>query len=168
MNPPPEHHKEIARHLRERFGGSAKVAAYRDDDGKRPIVIGEFGEGKNRAYSTIGLLDDKKSIPEGGFEFAAFGSQPWLPNALVSSIYWLRNRGIEGFPLFCEDAIKINTRSPYRHMAFVPSAYSLRLTNEKMARWLLGIPLRDSEISLSSEEIEARVRMIFPNWLTEE
>jgi hypothetical protein len=97
----PKHHKEVATYLRDIFGGSAKVTAFRDNQGERPIPIGEFGSGKVRFYSTIGAFDMGLRLPDGSFELAAIGELAWLPNAVASSIYWLSERIGSEWPLIC-------------------------------------------------------------------
>lgn len=71
---------------------------YRDDYGKRLVPVGEFGSVNNRFYSTIGICDRKLQIPPGRFELAAIGAEKWLPNALVTSLYWLKDRIVEEWP----------------------------------------------------------------------
>ena len=107
----PEHHKLIAKYLATKFGGAPKAHMYRDDFGNRPISIGAFGPATKRFYSTIGMCDECLRIPAGRFEFAALGKHQWLPNAVVTSVYWLRNRTFNSWPLVCEDAVKQNAKS---------------------------------------------------------
>jgi hypothetical protein len=147
----PEHHKQIANHLKSIFNGSPEVSAYRDNNGRRPIPIGSFGNEKEKFFSAIGMCDEKFGLPKGRFEFSTFGSLKWLPNALTTSIYWLRGREFDAWPLVCEDVVKQNARSTYRHMLYVPSRMVLKLLNDLEIQWLIGIPIRDSEISLNLE-----------------
>ena len=107
---PPKHHKEIAKFLAEKTDGQPSVHEYRDDNGRRPLPVGCFG----LLYSTIGACDTPQNIPSGCFEFVAFGKSKWLPNAVVSSIYWLKGRTISEWPVVCEDAVKQNVKSKYR------------------------------------------------------
>ena len=65
-------------------------------------------------------------LPTGNFELAAYGTNKWLPNAVVSSIYWLRERACSDWPLICEDVVKDNAKSSYRYMAYVPSPFTLQ------------------------------------------
>lgn len=161
----PGHHKEIFKHLLGRFDGEATVHDYRDNAGKHPVAIGAFGPSKSRFYSTIGICDRKLKIPSGRFELAAIGASEWLPNALASSLYWLRERRIENWPMVCEDTVKTNAKSTYRHMAYVPSAYEFVVSKGKPVRWLLGIPLKDAEIGIEIAEVWESVRAKYPTWI---
>lgn len=163
MNPP-AHHIEVAKFLASKTEGKPKVLIFRDNQDERPIPIGFYGEGKKKLYSTIGAFDSPKQIPEGNFEFTAVGELDWLPNAIATSIYWLANRSFEEWPLVCEDAVKQNVRSTYRHMAFVPSDFSLSVSTGQNIQWLLGIPITDNDISISYEECLERVKSIYPDW----
>lgn len=140
---------------------------YHDEYGHRSLVIGEFGPTKSRFYSTIGISDRRFGIPEGRFEFAVSGALPWLPNALATSVFWLWDRGTDDWPLVCEDAVKTNVRSTYRHMGYLPSAYEYPLSKGAPVRWLLGVPLRESELSFGSEALNERIRKVFPGWLVD-
>lgn len=161
---PPNHHKEIAKFLAEQTKGQPSVHEYRDDNGKRPLPVGCFGS----LYSTIGGCDTPQNIPSGCFEFAAFGKNKWLPNALVSSIYWFKGRTISAWPVVCEDAVKQNVKSKYRHMAFVPSPFKLELSTGEGIQWLLGVPITDAEICSSKETIENKAKDLYPEWLFDE
>jgi hypothetical protein len=165
MNPVPAHHKEIARHLQERFVGRTEICVYRDDDGKRPVPIAQCGAKNERFYSTIGLCDTGLGIPPGQFEFATLGKLPWLPNALVSSVYWLRDRQVTEWPLVCEDVVRINYKSKYRHMAYIPSSYSFLVSSGAHVQWLLGVPITDSEIDLDMITAKSKVDAVYPEWL---
>jgi hypothetical protein len=165
MTPPPATHKLLVAHLRDRVGGQFKVVAYRDNDGKQPIPVGTFGEGSSCLHSTIGMFDQSLSVPSGAYELAAAGSQTWLPNALASSIYWLKGRRIEAWPLVCEDVIRHNARSRFRHMAYVPSSYALEVEPGLFVRWLLGIPISDEDIGVSNAEVSVRTALVYPAWL---
>lgn len=162
---PKESHKEIALHLKEHFDGEPNVSAYRDQNGHNPVPIGTFGKKSNPFYSTIGAFEVIKDIPPGNFEFAATGKLQWLPHALASCIYWLKGRKCENWPLICEDVIKSNAKSTYRHLGFVPSKYAFVLQTGERIQWLLGVPITDKEILISSEEIYARVKDTFPEWI---
>jgi hypothetical protein len=162
---PPKHHKEIANHLRDLIAGDPKVTVFRDDHGKRPVTIGEFGPSKKRLYSTIGESDKSNNIPEGNFEFASCGSLKWLPNAVASSIYWLKDRECTEWPLICEDVIRHNVKSTYRHIAYVPSIYSLKLSTGSQVKWLLGVPITDNEIGLSFENAMEKACSIYPDFM---
>jgi hypothetical protein len=161
----PKHHKEVAAFLLERRGGEGSVIAYRDNSGKRPIAIGSYGSTKALLHSTIGACDLKLKLPAGHYEFAAFGRHEWLPNALASSIYWLRDREVSEWPLVCEDVVRHNVKSPYRHMAYAPSTRSLELSNGKCVQWLLGVPITDTEISITLDEALERITWAYPGWL---
>lgn len=165
MTTPPATHKLLARHLRDRIEGESRVTVYRDNAGKRPIPIGTFGSGNDRLHSTIGILDQNLPIPPGAYELAAMGSQTWLPQALASSIYWLKGRSIDAWPLICEDVVSDNVRSRYRHMAYIPSSHTLDVGAGVLVRWLLGIPITDQEIGLTQAEVSARAAKIYPPWL---
>lgn len=159
------HHKAIAKHLHEQFGEPASVANYRDDYRQRPIAIGAFGPAKSRFFSTIGICDRSFKIPTGRFEFAAAGALDWLPNALASSVYWLDDRHIEEWPLVCEDVVKANVKSTYRHMGYFPSIYQFAVKEGAPVQWLLGVPLKDSEVGLNAAEIKKKVVDVYPGWL---
>lgn len=164
---PPAHHIEVAKFLASKSKGKPKVLMFRDNQGERPIPIGFYGKGKKKLYSTIGAFDSPKQLPRGNFEFAAFGDLDWLPNAIVSSIYWLTNRSFDEWPLVCEDAVKQNVRSTYRHMAFIPADFVLKVSTNQSIRWLLGIPITDNDISISLKECVKRVEEIYPDWFFE-
>ena len=78
------------------------MAAYRDNNGNRPISIGHFG---GEFFSTIGAFNMGLSLPAGNFAFSASGPNQWLPNSLASSIYWLSERSCNEWPLVCEDVV---------------------------------------------------------------
>jgi hypothetical protein len=168
MKSVPTHHKEIARHLQERFSGRAQTYVYRDDNGKRPVPIAQYGERDERFYSTIGVCDATLGIPSGRFEFAAVGNLPWLPNTLVSSVYWLRDRHLAEWPLVCEDVIRNNVRSTYRHMAYVPSKHSFLVSSGETVRWLLGVPIKDSEIGLDIAMAMSKIDAVYPRWFNDD
>jgi hypothetical protein len=159
---PPSHHKELANFLKENTEGNPAVSAYRDNNGLRPIPIGQFG---GDFYSTIGAFDMGLSLPAGNFEFAASGSNEWLPNSLASSIYWLTEHGCDEWPLICEDVVQDNARSTYRHMAYVPSPFALELSTGQVVKWLLGVPVTDNEVGSSEQELMAKAQQLFPKWL---
>jgi hypothetical protein len=165
LNQPPPTHKLLATHLRDQFGGNASVAVFRDEQGKRPIPVGSFAKEGTCFHSTIGLFEQALPVPSGPFEMAAIGTQPWLPNCLASSLYWLKNRDIEAWPLVCEDVVKHNVRSKFRHMAYVPSSYRFEVSSGVFVRWLLGMPIEDKEISLSFTELQVRAAKMYPPWL---
>lgn len=162
---PPKHHKELAKFLHVKLGGDAKITIFRDNDDGHPIPVGEFGSGKKRLYSTIGAFELNLRLPEGNFEFAACSEFSWLPNVLASSIYWMDKRSFDAWPLICEDVVKHNTRSIYRHIAYVPSVYALTVSTKQKIQWLLGVPISDKEIGLSFEEVWAKARSVYPEWL---
>ncbi len=159
------HHKEIAKHLRKQFGEPASVANYRDDYGQRSIAIGAFGPAKSRFYSTIGICDRSFGIPSGRFEFAAAGALDWLPNALASSVYWLDDRHVEEWPLVCEDVVMAKVKRTYRHMGYFPSIYQYAVPEGAPVQWLLGVPLKDSEVGLSAAGIMRKIADVYPGWL---
>jgi hypothetical protein len=165
---PPEHHKEIAQFLKKEIDGGAKITAFRDNNNSNPIPIGEFGSGKYKLFSTIGAFDMNLNLPIGNFEFASYGELSWLPNAIASSIYWLRDREFNELPIVCEDVVKHNAKSTYRHMAYMPSTFSLKISTGQKIFWLLGVPITDKEISLSSEEVINKANTIYPGWLFNE
>src|SRR5690606_20518774 len=142
---PPATHKRLAGHLRDRVGADASVVVYRDDYGKRPVVVGTFGADARRLHSTIGIFEETLPVPPGTYELAAFGSDAWLPNALASSIYWLKGRETEAWPLVCENVVRQNARSRFRHMAYAPSRYAHELAPGVVVRWLLGVPISDKD-----------------------
>ena len=159
------HHKEFVSHIRALAPGHFSAANYRDDYGKRPVMIGEFGPASNRLYSTIGVCDQSLRIPHGRFELATIGKLPWLPNALVSSIYWLADRTVDAWPMFCEDVVRCNSKSTYRHMAYLPSGHAYQASSGAPIAWLLGFPISDADIVISLIEASERVTAIFPAWL---
>jgi hypothetical protein len=166
--PPPDHHKEVARQLRQLMPGEANVSAYRDEYGRRPIPIGRFKSTRGLFYSTIGAFDNPKDLPAGDFEFAAAGRLAWLPNAIASSIYWLKERKVADWPLICEDAVRHNVRSPYRHMAYIPSAFRLVLSTGQQVQWLLGVPIKDKEIGVDIGDVMEKAKREHPSWLFRE
>ncbi|WMS86583.1 hypothetical protein [Pleionea litopenaei] len=159
---PPSHHKELANFLKENTEGNPSVTAYRDNNGNRPIPIGQFG---GDFFSTIGAFDMGLSLPEGNFEFAVSGTNEWLPNSLASSIYWLTERTCDEWPLVCEDVVKVNAKSTYRHMAYVPSPFTFKLSTGQMVKWLLGMPITDTEISFSEQAVLDKARKTYSGWL---
>jgi hypothetical protein len=161
---PPVTHKLLAAHLRDRVG-DASVFVYRDNYGKRPVPVGTFGTGKSRLHSTIGIFEQCLPIPSGAYELAAFGSQLWLPNALASSVYWLKGRDTGAWPLVCEDVVGENARSRFRHMAYAPSRYALEVAAGVSVRWLLGVPISDKDVGISHVEVDIRATEIYPPWL---
>ncbi|WP_444910223.1 hypothetical protein [Microbulbifer sp. TRSA005] len=158
----PNHHKEIAVFLKERLQGSASVTAFRDNHGSRPIPIGQFG---GSFFSTIGAFDMQLKLPNGNFELAASGTPEWLPNAVASSIYWLTGRECSEWPLVCEDVVRDNTRSTYRHMAYVPSIFGLTVSSGQTIQWLLGVPLVDRDIGITASQVLERAQKLYPDWL---
>ena len=165
---PPAHHKEVANFLREKINGDVKVTAYRDNNDANPIPIGEFGSGNNRLYSTIGAFDMHLNLPTGNFEFASYGELEWLPNVIASSIYWLTERSLNEWPLVCEDVVKNNAKSTYRHMAYIPSTFTLHISTGQKVHWLLGVPITDNEINISTSELLEKAQSIYPEWLFHE
>lgn len=165
MASPPKQHKEVAKHLNTLIGGDVKICIYRDSNGNRPVPVGTFGTGKNRFHSTIGAFDSPKELPVGLFEFATMGSAAWLPNALTSSIYWMKDRACEHWPLVCEDVIRDNVKSKFRHMAYIPSVAALVLSDGRTVRWLLGVPITDQKLTIGSDEVMKEALNIFPSWL---
>lgn len=155
----------MAKFLKEKIVGTANVTTFRDNHNGHPIPIGQFGE---TFYSTIGAFDLNLQLPNGLFEFAAFGKLEWLPNAVASSIYWLNDRSCTDWPLFCEDVVKHNARSTYRHMAYVPSPFGYMLSTNQNINWLLGVPITDKQLGLSKAEIMKMAQSIFPSWLFRE
>ena len=163
----PEHRRLIATHLRDSFAGDAQVFTYKDDNGNRPIDIGSFGK-SSRFHSTLGVSDMDLNLPEGSYEFATIGSRDWLANTLASSVYWLRDRDVDSWPLICEDVVRLNAKSIYRHMAYAPSEYRLTLHSQPhTVRWLLGLPIRDKELTIGLEDLLVSIRSKFPAWLTD-
>ncbi|USD22789.1 hypothetical protein MJO52_06530 [Microbulbifer variabilis] len=159
---PPSHHRELANFLKENSDGNPSVTAYRDKNGNRPIPIGQFGR---NFFSTIGACDIGLPLPAGSFEFSASGSNEWLPNSLASSLYWLAERACDEWPLVCEDVVKENVKSIYRHMAYVPSPFALKLSTGQMVKWLLGVPITDNEISISERAVLEKAQKTYPEWL---
>jgi hypothetical protein len=160
------HHRELAQYLRDRFDGHATVSAYRDNQDLRPVPIGTFGAGPARFYSTIGMAD--RTFATGtGHELATFGIHDWLPNALASAVYWLEDRGTGRLPLVCEDVVRQNARSRYRHLGFVRSTFVYAAPSGPRSSWLLGIPIADSRINVTEDELLGEARQIYPTWLLE-
>jgi hypothetical protein len=166
MKTVPQHHKDIFRHLRALLPGPDNVFTFADNQNKCLVPVGYYGPARKRFYATIGISDRKLPIPAGRFELAAFGKTAWLPNALASSVYWLKGRRIKEWPLVCEDVVKHNTRSTYRHMAYVPSEYTFTPPGKRKIRWLLGVPITDAEIGLGYGEVLAKVKKLYPKWMT--
>ncbi|WP_417551524.1 hypothetical protein [Marinomonas fungiae] len=159
---PPNHHKELASFLKDNTEGNPSVTAYRDNNGHRPIPVGQFGRD---FFSTIGAFDMGLFLPAGNFEFAASGPNSWLPNSLASSIYWLAQRNCDAWPLICENVVKDNAKSTYKHMAYVPSPFGLKLSTGQVVNWLLGIPVTDSDINISEQAVLERAQVKYPEWL---
>lgn len=157
----PNHHKELATFLRKHSTSDFSVNEYIDNNGNRPIPISQ----SRHFFSTIGVCDMILSLPEGNFEFAATGSNLWLPNALVSSIYSLTKHNFIEWPLVCEDAVKVNAVSTYRHMAYVPSDFSLKLSTGQVVKWLMGVPVTDNNITISRQEALEKAQEKYPEWL---
>lgn len=160
----PQHHKDLAKHLRERLGDPGTVIIFRDNQGQRPVPIGHFGPAKLRFFSTIGICDSSLHIPKGHYEFAAIGKFAWLPNAVASSVYWIKDRSVDEWPLVCEDVIKQNAKSTYRHMVYIPSQYRFQVPCGPSIEWLLGAPIKDSEIALDLNEASQKIRKLYPSW----
>lgn len=165
---PPEHHREVAGFLKSKIEGEAKVTAYRDNNEANPIPIGEFGSSINKLFSTIGAFDMHLKLPPGNYEFASYGNLEWLPNVLASSIFWLKERSFGEWPLICEDVVKHNTKSTYRHMAYIPSVFKLNVSTSQEIQWLLGVPITDKEISISASKILEKAKSVYPEWLFHE
>ena len=161
---PKETHKEIARKLLECIGGKPKVVIYDDASSGNRVAIGEYGKKNCRVYSTIGLFEKKFSIPSGSFEFALAGPQEWLPLTVVTTLMWLKGRAIKEWPLVCEDVIRPNAKSTYRHIAYIPSDFTFTVSSGKKVRWLAGVPVTDNDISISAEELKKRCRKVFPDF----
>lgn len=158
------HHRELAQFLRERFDGHATVSAYRDDQDSRPVPIGTFGAGPARFYSTIGMCDRTFAVGS-GYELATFGIHDWLPNALASSVYWLEDRSTGRRPLVCEDVVRHNARSAYRHLGFVPATFVYGAPSGPQIRWLLGVPIKESVVDVTEAALLAEAKQAFPAWL---
>ena len=141
------------------------MSVYRDDQGSRPIPVGTFAAGRSQFHSTIGIFEHSLPIPSGAYELAAIGTQSWLPNCLASSLYWLKDRRADSWPLVCEDVVKHNAKGKFRHMAYVPSGYAFEVSPGLLVRWLLGVPISDKDIGLSFSEIRERATAIYPAWL---
>ena len=159
------HHREIARFLLDKLGPPGTVSIYRTNEGTIPVPVGEFGPKRRRFCSTLGMCDRKMKLPEGNLEFAAVGTPSWVPNALASSIYWLRGRSCEEWPLVCEDVVRHNVESTYRHFAYLPSPFQLQ-TSAGAVRWLVGVPITDSDIASGTEILRGRILESYPDWLT--
>lgn len=164
----PSHRKEIVKYLRGLMPSHFRAFKYGDNSGAPTVMIAEFGMEASPLFSTVGLCDESLQIPAQRVEFAALGKYEWLPNALASSVFWLHGRKIESWPLVCEDVVKDNVRSTYRHMAYVPSNHSWAVPGGGAISWLLGFPIRDAEIGLQLPEALERARAIYPNWLANE
>lgn len=157
------HHRELAQYLRDRFDGHATVSAYRDNQDLRPVPIGTFGAGPARFYSTIGLCD-RTFAGISGQELATCGVHDWLPNALASAVYWLQDRGTGRRPIVCEDVVRHNARSAYRHLGFVSASFSYTAPSGPRIGWLLGVPLENSLIGVTEEELLAEAKLAYPAW----
>jgi hypothetical protein len=165
---PPESHKEVANFLKDKVEGEAKIAAFRDNNDSNPIPVGEFGSGKKKLYTSIGAFDMHLNLPLGNFEFASYGDLDWLPNVIASSIYWLKERSCSEWPLVCEDVVKHNAKSTYRHMAYVPATFALKVTTGQEIQWLLGVPITDKEVGISVGQALEKAKLIYPEWLFRE
>lgn len=159
---PKETHKEIAKKLLERIGGEPKVVMFGDASGGNRVAVGEYGKKNCRVYSTIGLFEKKFGIPSGSFEFALAGPQDWLPLTVVTTLIWLKGRTIKEWPLVCEDVIRPNAKSTYRHIAYIPSDFTFTVSSGKKVRWLIGVPVTDKDISITENEVKNRCKKVFP------
>jgi hypothetical protein len=162
---PPIHHKELVQFLKGKCEGAVSVHLYWDEYETRSIPIAAIESSKETLYSTLGVCDKKLAAPTGHYEFASIGNLPWLPNVLASSLFWFEERSCEDWPLICEDVVKLNARSTYRHMMFVPSEYAFVSSAGFSIRWLLGIPVKDSELQFSAIEAYSRAKESYPEWL---
>jgi hypothetical protein len=161
----PDHHKELAQFLKDKFEGIVSVRSYRDEYNKRSVPIASYELKNTTFYSTLGICDKKLYIPKGHYEFALTGKLSWLPNVLSSSIFWMDGRSFENWPLVCEDVVMLNVRSTYRHVLFVPSVYSFVSSAGFSINWLLGIPIKDSELNMGLAEANKRATKNYPDWL---
>jgi hypothetical protein len=109
-------------------------------------------------------MADRTFAHGSGQELATFGIHDWLPNALASAVYWLEDRGTERRPLVCEDVIRHNGRSAYRHLGFVRSTFVFAAPSGPRISWLLGIPL-DSVLGVTEESLVGEVIKTYPAWL---
>lgn len=164
----PNHHKEIVKYLRELAPGHFRAINYGDNSGKRTVMVAEFGKEVSPLLTTVGLCDESMPIPAKRVELAAIGKHPWLPNAVASSVFWLHGRNIESWPLVCEDVVKDNVKSTYRHMAYVPSNHYCAVSKGDPISWLLGFPITDKDIGLQLSEALERAKSIYPQWLSSE
>lgn len=162
----PSHHKEIVKHLRDCAPSHFRAVNYGNNSEQLKIIVAEFGNVASPLFSTIGLCDKSLPIPAHRVELAAYGKNSWLPNALASSVFWLEGRNVESWPMVCEDVIKDNTKSTYRHMAYVPSNHFFAVSDGAPVTWLLGFPIKDAEIGLQLPEAQERAMSIFPQWLS--
>ena len=165
---PPEHHKEIARFLKQKINGETRVTTYGGNNDLNPIPVGMFGSGKKKLFSSIGAFDMQLKLPTGNYELTSYGELSWLPNVIASSIYWLKERSFTEWPVVCEDVVKHNAKSTYRHMAYIPSVFSLIVSTGQEIRWLLGVPITDNEICISASEALEKAKSIYPDWLFNE
>lgn len=161
---PSQQHKEIAKHIADLGGADASVHQYRDNAGRNPVLVAAAGPKEHRLYSTVGVSDRQLSLPAARAELALIGSYPWLPNALASTLYWLRDRSFTDWPVVCEDVVKHNTKGPYHHLAFCLADAQLVTEGGRSVNWLVGIPIRDSDILVTADDCLSQARKAFPHW----
>lgn len=160
--------KQIAQFLRAKSGEEKfTVFMYRDNAGDNPVPI---AGAKKTFFSTVGTHTQSFDLPEQPVEFLTYCNEDWAPNALASSVYWLKERSCDAWPLVCEDVIADNTKKPtdYRHMAFIPAPWVMETDmteNSQPIKWLMGVPLTDDELQFSMAEVARRISKTYPEWL---
>ena len=50
-------------------------------------------------------------------------------------------------------------------MGYMPSEYEFGVSIGAPVRWLLGVPLKDSEIGISPTQMLQKVQSTYPDWL---
>jgi hypothetical protein len=161
-----DHHKELVKQLDAKLDGLVSVFEFHDNAGQNGIPIATFRHGKQHLHLTVGLSDTECGAPPGHYEMALAGHLAWMPNALASSRFWLGKHPQTAWPVVCEDVVRDNAKSVYRHVGFVPSKRALRIKTAPdlslKRRVMLGIPLRDKEISLTRAELYERASALYP------
>lgn len=156
--------KQIAQFLRAKSGEKDfTVFMYRDNAGNNPVPI---ASAEKTFYSTVGMSEQTFNTPEHPVEFLTYSTEKWAPNALASSVYWLKDHSCDAWPLVCEDVIADNAKAPtnLRHMAYIPASWVMDTGNQTI-KFLLGVPLTDDETQFTMADVAKRISKTYPDWL---
>jgi hypothetical protein len=67
--------------------------------------------------------------------------------------------------MVCENVVRDNAKSTYRHMVYIPSNHFVTVSNGDPVTWLLGFPITDADIGLLLAEARQRAEAIYPKWV---